>query len=71
MVLGDRVLNWADFHRRDPRVPEALHRVVRATRCGITGPYEDVGAVSQDAFVRLHQRYPDSEWTTRSPYWFE
>ena len=70
-MLGDLAINWADAHRRDPRVPEALHRVVRATRYGCTGYDEDVGAVSKDAFVRLHRRYPDSEWTTRTPYWFE
>jgi len=71
VILGDLAIDWADAHRRDPRVPEALHRVVRATRYGCTGYDEDVGAVSQDAFVRLHRRYPDSEWTTRTPYWFE
>jgi hypothetical protein len=71
ILLGDRAINRADRHRDDPRVPEALHRTVRATRYGCTYYDEDVEAVSKDAWTRLHRRYPQSEWTERTPYWFD
>lgn len=29
------------------------------------------GEISQLAFQRLHRRYPDSEWTAKTPYWYE
>lgn len=69
--LGDRAINHADRHPGDPRVPEALHRTVRATRYGCTYYDEDVEAVSKDAWQRLHRRYAESPWTERTPYWFD
>ena len=69
--LGDRAINHADRHPDDPRVPEALHRTVRATRYGCTYYDEDVEAVSKDAWQRLHRRYAGSPWAERTPYWFD
>jgi hypothetical protein len=50
--------------------PEMLHRAVRTTRygCNRNGLH---GVYSQAAFALIHARYPDSEWTRRTPYWFE
>lgn len=69
LELGRRVLAYADAHREDPDVPEALHHIVRATRYGC----RDVsyGEISKAAFDRLHRRYPKSEWTDATPYWFD
>jgi hypothetical protein len=66
--LGKRALDWANSHPDDPRVPEALHLVVRAWRYGCT---EGAGAnYAKAAYNLLHKRYPASEWTKQTPYWF-
>jgi hypothetical protein len=66
--LGKRALVWANAHPDDARVPEALHLVVRASRYGCT---ESTGEnYSKQAFELLHKRYPESEWTKKTPYWF-
>lgn len=67
--LGEIVLAWARQHADDPRVPEALHRVVRATRLGCTDV--DSGRLSRSAFQLLHRGYPQSEWAKKTPYWYE
>jgi tetratricopeptide (TPR) repeat protein len=66
--LAQQVLNWAKSHPDDPRVPEALHDAVRASRYGCFGA--DSGKVSKEAFEQLHSRYPNSPWTKKTPYWF-
>jgi hypothetical protein len=71
IVLGRVVLDWADAHRDDPRVPEALHRVVRSTRYACGRGVGDFAEVSRGAFERLRRRYPDSPWTEKTPYWFK
>jgi hypothetical protein len=66
--LGKRALEWANAHPDDPRVPEALHLVVRAWRYGCT---ESSGEnYSKAAYELLHKRYPANEWTKQTPYWF-
>jgi hypothetical protein len=66
--LGKRALDWANGHPDDPRVPEALHLVVRAWRYGCT---ESSGEnYSKTAYDLLHKRFPTSEWTKKTPYWF-
>jgi hypothetical protein len=67
--LGAQTLAFAQQHPQDPRVPEALYLVVRATRygCGDT----KTGQYSKSAFDLLHRSYPNSEWTKKTPYWFK
>jgi len=67
--LGKQTIAFATNHLDDPRVPEALHLVVRATRLGCTG--SDTGKVSKAAYDLLHQKFPDSRWTKETPYWFK
>jgi hypothetical protein len=67
--LGSETIAFANSHVDDPRVPEALHLVVRATRFGCTGT--DTGKTSKAAFDLLHQKYPDSTWAKQTPYWFK
>jgi hypothetical protein len=66
--LGARTLAFAAAHPDDPRVPEALHLVVRASRYSI--PDEHTGDFSHRAFTLLHRCYPDTEWAHKTPYWF-
>jgi hypothetical protein len=66
--LGSETLAWAKAHPNDPRVPEALHLAVRATRYGCLDA--ESGTYSRRAFTFLHNRYPRSPWTRKTPYWF-
>jgi hypothetical protein len=67
--IGRRVLTWARAHPNDPRVPEALHRIVRATRYGCTN--DRSGALSKQAFTLLHRQYATSPWAAKTPLWFK
>jgi hypothetical protein len=66
--LGQQAIAFAKSHPNDPRVPEALHLVVRATRSGC--PDAKPQDVSRQAFALLHSKYPDSPWTKKTPYWY-
>jgi hypothetical protein len=67
--LGAETLSFAAANSDDPRVPEALHLTVRATRYGCTG--EGTSKISKSAYDLLHKKYPDSPWTKKTPYWFK
>src|SRR5579884_233085 len=67
--LAERTLAWANAHPDDPRLPEALHLVVRATRYGCTD--DRTQQYSRRAFDLLHRRFPASQWTKKTPYWFQ
>ena len=62
------VLDWAKAHPDDPRVPEALHYFIRSTRYGCVD--KSIGPFSRRAFNLLHDKYPESEWTKKTPYWY-
>jgi hypothetical protein len=64
-----QVMQWANTHRNDPRVPEALHLAVKTTRFGCTD--KDSPRWSKAAFDLLHRNYPNSPWTKKTPYWFK
>ena len=70
--LAPIIMAWAQEHRSDPLVPEALHRLVIVVRygCHIAGTPSDA-QISKRAFDLLHRRYPSSEWTQKTPYWFD
>ncbi|HMD09309.1 MAG TPA: hypothetical protein VKH63_17385 [Candidatus Acidoferrum sp.] len=70
--LGQFTIDWAKVHPDDSRVPEALHNVVRSWRYGCTETdQKDAPNFSKDAFEILHNRYPDNDWTKKTPYWFK
>jgi hypothetical protein len=52
----------------DPRVPQALHLAVAATRWACSSA--SVGDASQEAFHVLHRKYASSVWARRSKYWY-
>ena len=64
--LAGLVLPWAKAHQADPRVPEALHLLVKATRFGCGN--EETSGYSKAAFKLLHKRYPESMWAKKTPY---
>ena len=66
--LGEQTLTWAKTKPDDPRLAEALHLVVRATRYGC--PDQDNRKYSRAAFDLLHRRFPSSEWAKKTPYWY-
>ena len=59
------VIDWGKKHPDDPRVPEALYLAIRAMRYGSSD------ALSHDAFAMLHEKYPQSEWAKKSPFWYK
>jgi hypothetical protein len=63
--LGAIILAWANAQPRDPRVPEALYLVVRATHYG-----EKDSETSKAAYTLLHNRYRRNPWTSKTPLWF-
>jgi hypothetical protein len=67
--LAEQVIAYAKAHADDPRAPEALHLVVRATRYGCTD--ERTGALSKQAYNLLQARYPNSAWAKQTKYWYK
>lgn len=67
--ISRQVIDWANAHPDDPRVPEALHLAVRTTRFGCTD--KDSARWSKAAFDLLHRKYPNNPWTKKTPYWFK
>jgi len=61
-------IEYAKAHPQDPRVPEALHLAVRATRYGLTDDASH--ALSKQAFELLHRGYPTSEWAKNTKYYY-
>lgn len=67
-LLGPIVLDWANAHPRDPRVPEALHLVVRASR--YTGVECAGSLASRQAFHLLHSRFKTTSWAAKTRHWY-
>jgi hypothetical protein len=67
--LAGETIAWSTAHPQDPRVPQALHLVVEATHYG---PADGVKSkeYSKQAFDILHRKYPASEWTKKTKYWY-
>lgn len=66
--LGKVTIDYARKHLSDPRVPEALHMVVRATKLGASN--DRTSAISKQAFQILHQNYKGNPWTVKTPYYY-
>lgn len=69
--LAPIILGRGKTHPEDPLVPQALHRLVMVVRYGCDRTGQDNGRISKAAFDLLHHRYPKSEWTKKTPYWFK
>ena len=66
--LANQTVEFARAHPDDPRVAQALHLAVRATRYGCTNAHS--GAASKQAFDLLHRKYPNSEWARKTRFWY-
>jgi len=69
--LAPIIFDWAKAHPDDPLVPQALHRLVFVVRYGCRFNVPEGGQISKAAFDLLHEKYPKSEWTAKTPYWFK
>jgi len=67
-ILSAVVLEYAKSHAGDPRISEALHRCVRATKLGSTDG--STGKFSKQAFTLLHKQYGSSQWAKNTPYYY-
>jgi len=63
------LISWAKAHPEDPRVPEALHFSSRVSRYAC-GDQDSRNNFSREAFMLLHKKYPHSEWTKKTRFWF-
>ena len=66
--LAIQVIDWVHKRPNDPRLPEALHLVVRAARFGCDDTKTRVYA--KRAFDLLHRRYPKTSWAKETKYWY-
>ena len=67
--LGAQAIAWAQEHGQDPRVPQALYQLVEATHYGPNDGKKG-REYSKQAFELLHRKYPNSEWTKKTKYWY-
>jgi hypothetical protein len=67
--LSSEVVRWAKSHPHDTRNREALAMAVRTSRFGCSDT--NSGRYVEQAFHLLHDRYPDSAWAKRTPYWYK
>ncbi len=65
---GTRLLDFAQAHPTDPRIPEMLHRMVRVTRLPSCPEDLQVTQISRRCFRLLHDRYPRRPWARRTPF---
>jgi hypothetical protein len=78
VVIGQRVLAYANAHPDDPWVPEALSLTVRAGHYACESPASNASSdnkseytpVSKATFTMLHRRYPKSPWTVKTRYYY-
>lgn len=66
--LNKRAVEFARDHPYHLQLPEILHLAVRASRFGCTD--DETVKYSREAFRILHRRFPKSEWTAKTPYYF-
>lgn len=66
--IGKHVMQRAQSHPDDPELPWLLYVVVQSTKGGCLDP--DSHALSKQAFTLLHKRFPDNEWTRKTPYFY-
>jgi hypothetical protein len=63
-----RAVEWAKRSPTDPRVPEALHLAIKATRFGCRD--KQTQRYSRLAFDTLHKQYPNSAWAKKTKYYY-
>lgn len=66
--LAKEIIAYAKINPGDNRIPEALHRAVKATRYGSTD--KQTRSYSKACFTLLHKNYKASPWTKKTPYYY-
>lgn len=66
--IGDHVLARVKSNLSDPDLPWLLHVVVASTRGGCLDA--NAKQLSREAFSVLHKRFPNDEWTKKTPYFY-
>ena len=66
--LAAVAVEWAKAQPKNPLVPEALHLAVMGTRWGCGDKQTE--KFSKAAFQLLHRKYPQSEWTKKTKYYY-
>ncbi len=66
--LAQKAVDFANKNMTNPSTPEILHLAVRSTRYGC----KDLNTLrySKMAYDILHKKFPRSEWTKKTPYYF-
>jgi hypothetical protein len=67
--LAREAVDWANRMPGNPRIPEALHLAVMATRYSCAD--KETGPLSRAAWQLLHSRYKETIWAEKTPYWFK
>jgi hypothetical protein len=69
--LAAAAIEWARARRTDPLAAEALALAIegwRWSRCEAEPPKS---ALPSRAFALLHRQFPQSEWATKTKYWYD
>ena len=66
------IYNWFEENPNDDLIPYALHLLVMGTKYRVYDGYEDERKfeVSKKAFLLLHEKYPESPWAKKTPYYY-
>jgi hypothetical protein len=67
-TIGLHAIDWAAAHPADKGLPLLLHVAVASSRGGCVDA--DRSAISKKAWQVLHKRFPGSEWTEQTPYFY-
>lgn len=63
------IIDYAGTNPNESSLPEALYFVVKISRYG-NCVNNDTSSYSKKAFQLLHTKYPNSEWSKKTPYYF-
>ena len=72
-ALGLQAHRWARSSPSDPRIPELLHRFVRASRRASIhySATKSTGQLSKKSFELLHSKYKETTWAKQTKYWYQ
>ena len=66
--LARQTVAWVNYNPKEKRLAEALHLGVKATRYGCQNC--NTAQASKAAFDELKNRFKNSPWQKKTPYWF-
>lgn len=69
VFLSKKCVEWVQAHPQDARNAEALALAVKTSRLVQCNGGDSTYV--ERAFRLLHNKYPNSDWTKKTPYWFK